>query len=307
MAPYTLPKDAVWFITGCSSGIGHELCDYLSRNTTSRIVATARNPSSLASLPNGPNMLKIPLDVTSDSSIQNALAATLEKFHRVDVVVNNAGYSNMGDTETFSPDVARGMMDANFWGAVRITQLTLPVLREENPKTGQKGGLYLQITSMGGRLAFAGNTFYHASKFALEGWTEGLAKEIPEDWNIKFLCVEPGGVKTRYAETSLDGFDRSTRHPAYTDPNMPTNVILRYKESPQATANWADPRTVVSVLYGYVKQGGEWPLRLPLGSDSWGMQAKALEQGLKDLESVKSISNSTSSIEQLGSIKFLKA
>ena len=306
MAPYELPGDAVWFITGCSSGLGYALCEHLTKNTSSRVVATARKPSTLENLPTGPNILKLALDVTSDSSIAEALAATLERFGRIDVVVNNAGFSAMGDTETMDVEQARGVMEANFWGAVRVTQRVLPILRESNPKTGAKGGLVVQITSMGGRLAFAGNTFYHASKFALEGFTEGLAKEMSPEWGIHFLCVEPGGVKTRYAETATSSFDASSRLEVYKDPGMPTNQLLKYKESPEATKNWAEPERVVQVLHEFVEKGGEWPLRLPLGSDSWGMQKQALEQGLKDLDQLKEVSNSTSGEEQLASIGFLK-
>ncbi|KAK3217006.1 hypothetical protein GRF29_1g1630795 [Pseudopithomyces chartarum] len=306
MAPYQLPKDAVWLITGCSSGLGYALCEHLTKNTSSRVVATARKPSTLESLPTGPNILKLPLDVTSDSSIADALTTTLKQFGRIDVVVNNAGYSVMGDTETMDMDQARGVMEANFWGAVRVTQRVLPILRESNPKTGVKGGLVVQITSMGGRLAFAGNTFYHAAKFALEGFTEGLAKEMPPEWGIRFLCVEPGGVKTRYAETATSGFDTSARLEVYKNPNTPTNQLLKYKESPEATKNWAEPERVVQVLFEFVERGGEMPLRLPLGSDSWGMQKHALEQGIKELDQLKDVSNSTSGEEQLASIEFLK-
>lgn len=212
----------------------------------------------------------------------------------------------MGDTETMDMQQARGVMEANFWGAVRVTQLCLPILREENVKTGRRGGLVMQVTSMGGRLAFAGNTFYHASKFALEGFTEGLAKEVPDEWDVHFLCVEPGGVKTKYAETSTGGFDVENRLEVYKDPAMPTNLLLKYKESPEATRNWAEPERVVEVLCAFVERGGEMPLRLPLGSDSWGMQKKALEDGLRDLEAVKDVSVSTSGEEQLASIGFLR-
>lgn len=306
MAPYTLPKDAVWFITGCSSGIGHALCAHLIKHTSSRIVATARNPSALETLPNSPQLLKLALDVTSSASITAALSATLERFGRIDVVVNNAGYGIMGDTETMGLGQARDVMETNFWGAVRITQLTLPILRDSNVTNGTKGGLIMQITSMGGRLAFAGNAFYHASKFALEGFTEALAKEVLPDWGIHFLCVEPGGVKTRYAETVTAGFDTSARLDVYQNPEMPTNQMLRYKESPDATKNWADPERVAQVLYELVQQGGEWPLRLPLGSDSWGMQRMACEQALEELDAMKELSCSTSGEEQLASIGFLK-
>jgi NAD(P)-dependent dehydrogenase (short-subunit alcohol dehydrogenase family) len=306
MAPYTLPPNAVWFITGCSSGIGHALCAHLATKTDSRVVATARNLSTLSTLPSGPNILKLSLDVTSEISIQDALVTALQHFSRIDIVVNNAGYGLMRDTETMDLSKARKMMDANFWGVVRITQLALPIFRESNADTGSKGGLVIQITSMGGRLAFAGNAFYHASKFALEGFTESLANEVPEEWGIHFLCVEPGGVKTKYAETSTEGFEAEKRHHAYKDPTLPTNVLLKYKESPQATANWAEPEKVAEVMYGYVERGGEMGLRLPLGSDSWGMQKRAMEEGIGELERLKEVSCSTSGQDQLSSIDFLR-
>ncbi|KAF2691400.1 short-chain dehydrogenase/reductase-like protein SDR [Lentithecium fluviatile CBS 122367] len=310
MPPYSLPKDAVWFITGCSSGIGHALCMHLSTKTHSRIAATARNPSSLASLPSSPNILKLALDVTSDFSVQEALSATVKEFSRIDVVVNSAGYGAMGDTETMDMAKARGMMETNFWGAVRVTRLVLPILREENGRAGMmKGGLIMQITSMGGRVAFAGNTFYHASKFALEGFTEGLARELPEEWAVRFLCVEPGGVKTGYSETATKGFDGEKRLEVYKDPRLPTNMMLRYKETAEATKGWAEPGKVAEVLYEYLRDGGmggEMGLRLPLGSDSWGMQKHALEEGLVELERAREVSCKTSGMEQLESIGFLK-
>ncbi|KAF1958659.1 retinol dehydrogenase 8 [Byssothecium circinans] len=308
MAPYTLPSNAVWFVTGCSTGIGYALCEYLTTNTTSRVVATARNPTALNSLPTGPNITKLALDVTSDVSIQAALAVILEKYGRIDVVVNNAGFGIRGDTETTELSHARAVMDANFWGAARITQLVLPILREQNPKTGAIGGLIIQVTSMGGRVAFPANTFYHASKFALEGFTEGLSKEVSPDWNIRFLCVEPGGVKTNYVETSTPKFDGKERHPAYTDPNLPTNLLFKYLGAPEAMANFAEPGKLAEVLVKYVEEGGEMPLRLPLGMDAWGSLMEGAEANLKDLEKVKEVAVSISDRgeEQLKSIKFLK-
>ncbi|OAG10476.1 short-chain dehydrogenase [Paraphaeosphaeria sporulosa] len=306
MTPYNLPADAVWFVTGCSSGIGYALCEYLIKHTSSRVVATARKPTTLACLPDGPNILKLALDVTSDASIQTALNSTLSRFARIDVVVNNAGYGVMGDTESMDLPRARGVMDTNFWGAVRVTQLSLPILREENIKTGRRGGLVMQITSMGGRVAFAGTTFYHASKFALEGFTEGLSKELPTEWDIHFLCVEPGGVKSKYAETGMSTFDEANRLEVYKDPNMPTNQLLKYIESPGAAKNWAEPERVAEVLYGYVKKGGEMPLRLPLGSDAWGLLKAAAESNAKELEVLMGVSCSTSGKEQLESLDFLK-
>jgi NAD(P)-dependent dehydrogenase (short-subunit alcohol dehydrogenase family) len=309
MAPYTLPNDAVWFITGCSSGIGLALATYLSTvSSTTRIVATARKPSTLDSLPNSPNVLKLALDVTNEESIQLALKETLAKFGRIDVLVNNAGYNILAEGETVAPDAARNLMDTNFWGAVRLTQLVLPIFREQNAATGQKGGVILQVTSLGGRLAFAGNSFYHASKFALEGWTEAIAKEMLPDWNIHFSCVEPGGVKTNYAHNSLVTAESGAQqHSAYADPNSPTNLLRKYHENPQLMANFAEPEAVVKAIYEFV-QRGELPLRLPLGADSWGVQKKGLEANLKRLEVAKPVALSVSKNgeEQLKSIEFLE-
>jgi NAD(P)-dependent dehydrogenase (short-subunit alcohol dehydrogenase family) len=148
MAPYNLPSNAVWFITGCSSGIGQHLALYLAKNTSSRIVATARKPADLASIPDSPNVLKLTLDVSSESSIKAAIAATLEKWSRIDVVVNNAGYGLMADTETVVLAKAHAIMDANFWGAVLITQLALPIMRETNAENGGQRGVQIRARGL---------------------------------------------------------------------------------------------------------------------------------------------------------------
>jgi NAD(P)-dependent dehydrogenase (short-subunit alcohol dehydrogenase family) len=302
MSPYTLPPQPVWFITGCSSGIGAALCTHLALKTSARVVATARNPASLSALPAGPNLLKLQLDVTQEPSITAALAAAVQHYGRIDVLVNNAGYGVMSDTETLDLDKARALMETNFWGPVLLSQKILPVFREQNAKTGGPvGGLVLQITSLGGRLAFQGNTAYHASKFALEGFTEGLAKEMAPEWNIHFLCVEPGGVKTQWVTTDTAAFDREARLDVYKDPGMPTSRLLAYKDSPEAMRHWAEAERVVEVLVGYVERGGEMGLRLPLGSDSWGMQRKAVEEEGKRLDALKELACSTSGMEQLAS------
>ena len=156
--------------------------------TSNRIVATARNPTSLSSIPDTPNVLKLPLDVTSISSIEAALAATLNHFHRLDVVVNNAGYTLVGDTEAAGDAEARALMDTNFWGMVDVTKRTLGIMRDENVKNGgQQGGVVLNVSSMGGWFGFPACSFYHASKFAMEGWTEAVTKELPAEWNSMLM------------------------------------------------------------------------------------------------------------------------
>jgi short-subunit dehydrogenase len=99
------------------------------------------------------------------------------------VVVNNAGYTLRGDAENANDEDSHKCVETNFWGMVRVTKHALRIFREENPKTGQQGGVILNVSSMGGRVAFPGNAFYHASKFAMEGFTEAVQKEVRPDWN----------------------------------------------------------------------------------------------------------------------------
>ena len=113
-------------------------------------------------------------------SIETALSDTLAKFGRIDVLVNNAGYTLVGDTEVAGDEESRMLFDTNFWGMVNITKRVLGIMREKNPK---QGGVILNISSMGGFIGFPGSAFYHASKFAMEGWTEAVAKELPVEWN----------------------------------------------------------------------------------------------------------------------------
>ncbi|KAI1293115.1 short-chain dehydrogenase/reductase-like protein SDR [Xylaria venustula] len=301
--PYHLPSDAVWFITGCSSGIGQALVQLIAK-TSNRIVATARNVSSLSSLPANERVLQLELDVNSTKSIDAAFESTLERFGRIDVVVNNAGYTLVGDTESAGDAEARALMDTNFWGVVDVTKRALGIMRETNAKNGQQGGVILNMSSMGGWSGYPGGSFYHASKFAVEGWTEAVAKELPNSWNIHLCNIEPGGVKTNYATSSLKHM--AERHPAYENPNYPTNLMLSYLLSDQGRSLWAEASSVAAAIYHIVNRGGRIPIRVPLGPDAWGMIAKDLEDTKADLDELKDISLSVGDPKQLDSIDFLK-
>ncbi|KAI8162607.1 putative oxidoreductase [Colletotrichum sp. SAR 10_70] len=190
--PYKITSDAVWFVSGCSSGIGQSLAQLIAK-TSNRVAATARNPADLSEIPDGENVLKLQLDVCSKSSIESALAATVKKWGRIDIVVNNAGYTLAGDAEGAGDEEARAVMDTNFWGMVDVTKKALGIMRDENPKSGQQGGVIINISSIGGWAGFPGQAFYHASKFAMEGWTESVAKELPTAWNIAIYAVVSSG------------------------------------------------------------------------------------------------------------------
>lgn len=123
-------------------------------------MATARNVDTLSYLPNEAKVLKLGLDVTSRQATLDVLSATVAKFGRLDVVINNAGYALMGDTEAISESDARLQMETLFWGPVQITQMAVRIFREVNPIG--KGGTIVQVSSIGGYLTFPGSSFYHA-------------------------------------------------------------------------------------------------------------------------------------------------
>ncbi|KAJ5309280.1 hypothetical protein N7508_004659 [Penicillium antarcticum] len=154
-----LDSNTVWFITGCSSGVGKSLANIIHA-AGHHIVATARGVNTLSYLPEGPNVLKLALDVTCRQTILKSLAISIEKFGHIDVVINNAGYALMGDSEAIPESDARLQMETLFWGPVLITQEAVRIFREINP--AGKGGTVVQISSIGGYLTFSGSSFYHA-------------------------------------------------------------------------------------------------------------------------------------------------
>jgi NAD(P)-dependent dehydrogenase (short-subunit alcohol dehydrogenase family) len=148
-----------------------------------RIIATARNQADLSYLPdNNPEVLKLTLDVTSVVSVDAAFAAAAEHFgedFHLDVVVNNAGYSLSGDTEGATEEEMHQVMETLFFGTVRMTTRSISVMRQAKDR---QGGLIFQISSLAGLCAFPGHAFYHAGKFAVEGFSESVAREMHPDW-----------------------------------------------------------------------------------------------------------------------------
>ena len=189
----------VWFVTGTSTGFGR-LWAEAALERGDRVVATARNLESLKDLVERfpGTVLALELDVTDREGAFSAVGKAVERFGRIDVVVNNAGYGHFGMVEELTERELRQQMETNFFGAVWVTQAVLPVLRE------QGSGHVLQVTSEGGIRAYPGIGAYHASKWALEGLSESLWQEVA-GFGIHVTCVEPGPYKT-------DWLDRGSRH-----------------------------------------------------------------------------------------------
>ncbi|RUP30023.1 MAG: SDR family oxidoreductase [Mycolicibacterium sp.] len=196
----------VWFITGTSRGFGREwTAAALERGD--KVAATARNVSTLDDLvaKYGDALLPIALDVTDRDADFAAVKTAHEHFGRLDVVVNNAGYGQFGFIEELSEAEARDQIETNVFGALWITQAALPYLR------AQGSGHIIQVSSIGGISAFAGLGAYHASKWALEGFSQSLAAEV-ERFGIHVTLIEPGGFATDWGGASAK---RTTELPEY--------------------------------------------------------------------------------------------
>jgi NAD(P)-dependent dehydrogenase (short-subunit alcohol dehydrogenase family) len=196
----------VWFITGTSKGFGRVWAE-AALERGDRVAATARDVSTVRALEEryGDRALALALDVTDKSAVAAAVAQTIERFGRIDVAINNAGYGLFGAVEEVSEAEARAQMETNFFGALWVTQAVLPQMRE------QKSGHIIQVSSIGGVNAFPTIGMYHASKWALEGFSQSLAAEVAP-MGIFVTLVEPGGYATDWGGASAI---RATPLPAY--------------------------------------------------------------------------------------------
>jgi NAD(P)-dependent dehydrogenase (short-subunit alcohol dehydrogenase family) len=184
-------------VTGSSSGMGFETSLALARNGFDTY-ATMRNieergAKQIADIAKNENLPIeiIQLDVNNDNSVSDAINRIVSEKNRIDVVVNNAGYDLMGALEETSIDEIKSQFETNFFGAVRVTQAVIPMMKK------QGGGIIVNTTSLGGRISFPLNSAYHASKFALEGLSESIRYEL-EPFRIKIIVIEPGGVGSNF-------------------------------------------------------------------------------------------------------------
>ena len=210
----------VWFITGCSTGFGRELAKYLLENDY-RVVVTARNVEKVQDLVeiNKENALALALDVTDKTQVTESVAQAEEHFGKIDVLVNNAGFGYFGAIEESDETEVRAMFETNFWGLAEMTRAVLPKMREE------KSGTIVNISSIGGFVGFPSVGYYNATKFAVNGFSEALQKEVAP-LGIDVIIVEPSGFRTDWAGRSA---------------NDATNTIADYAET--AGANQAAIRS----------------------------------------------------------------
>jgi len=258
-----------WLITGTSSGFGHAFASYALEKGYN-VVATARNPAKLKDLvAQAPDrVLALTLDVDRPQDAEAAVSAAVERFGRIDVLINNAGYGIVGAVEETPDSALRALMETNFFGAVAVIRAALPTLR------AQRSGAIVNISSLGGQLSFAGFGAYSASKFALEGISEALAQEVAP-FGVKVLLVEPGNFRTNLLGSG-------TREMPVTD---------AYRESVGGTREFArgmhgaqvgDPLKAARAI-DLALEAEKTPLRLQLGEDAVAAVRAHAQTMLEDL------------------------
>ncbi|RKH73960.1 SDR family NAD(P)-dependent oxidoreductase [Corallococcus aberystwythensis] len=200
----------VWFVTGASSGIGAGVVR-AALEAGDRVVATARNVEKLRSaigVQAGERLAFVPLDVTKEEQAQQAVAAAVGQFGRIDVLVNNAGYSLIGNLESLTPAQIEQQFATNFYGVLHVLRAVLPVMRR------QRSGRIFNVSSMAGVIGYATVGAYAATKFAVEGLSLSVAQEV-ERFGIKVTVVEPGFFRTDllapqsvvFGDLTVEGYD----------------------------------------------------------------------------------------------------
>jgi len=237
-------------ITGASSGIGRAAARLFAQRGW-QVAATMRNPAKETELSQLPNVRLYALDVTDAASIERAVAAAIGDFGGLDALVNNAGYGVDGVFEAMTDDTIARQFDTNVLGLMRCTRAVIPHFR------AQKSGTIVQIASMGGRITFPLYSIYHATKFAVEGFSESLQYEL-EPFGIRVKIVEPGAIKTDFYDRNREFVMRDDLKPAYG-----TFVGKVEKVSQQAGAKAVGPEVVAETIFGAATDGST-KLRYPV-------------------------------------------
>jgi NAD(P)-dependent dehydrogenase (short-subunit alcohol dehydrogenase family) len=269
----------VWFITGAGRGMGVDIAK-AALAAGNAVVATGRNTDAVTkAVGQADDLLVVKLDITDPASAQAAVQATLERFGRIDVLVNNAGNFIAGFFEEITPDNFRGQLETNLFGPLNVTRAVLPVMR------GQRSGLVVTMSSTAGLVGQEFCTAYAASKFALEGWSDSLTPEVAP-FGIRTMLVEPGFFRTdlltqestSYAEPTIEDYADRTR---------------------QTVANWksmngqqgGDPAKLAKALVQLASQD-EPPLRWIAGADAVATTEQKANTLLAQADAYRELSSS---------------
>src|SRR6202162_3618324 len=242
----------VWLITGSGNGLGRDIAEAAPAAGDSR-TAGARRTEELAPLvaQYGERVKPVKLEVRDEAAAKAAVQLAVDTFGRLDVLVNNAGYGQFAPFEQMSAEDFQAIVDTCFYGVVYTTRAAVPVMRK------QKSGHIFQVSSVGGRIAYGGNTPYHAAKWAVGGFSDALAMEVAP-FGVKVWPVGPGGIRTTWARRA--GQNATNLLPDYEASVGSMLELLRSLEG----RSEGDPRKIADVIVRLANRDGV-PVRLILG------------------------------------------
>jgi NAD(P)-dependent dehydrogenase (short-subunit alcohol dehydrogenase family) len=242
-------------ITGSSTGIGRATAKHFQANGWN-VIATMRKPENEAELNQLDNVLVTRLDVQDQDSISSAIAAGIEKFGKIDVLLNNAGYGLMGSFESIPRESIQRQYEVNVFGLFDVTRSILPHFRDN------KSGVIMNVSSVGGRITFPLISPYHSTKWAVEGFSESLQYELAP-LGIKVKLIEPGGVATDFGGRSLDfQHDQSL-----TDYNEMVGKVMAAFQDPERNASMSTAEYAAEKIYHAATDGSD-QLRYIIGQDA---------------------------------------
>lgn len=270
-----------WFITGANRGLGLEIAR-AALESGEQVIATARRPEQIGAALGGfgDRLVALPLDVTDERAISASVEAAIARFARIDVLVNNAGYGQLGPFELVSPQAIERQFATNLLGVFALTRAVLPVMR------AQRSGHIVNTSSIAGLTGFDGSSLYCATKFALEGWSESLGLELAP-FGIKTTLVEPGRFRTDFLDSS------SVSHG---DLEIVDYADYAAKRKPKLDAgNHAqagDPvklgRAIVTLAHS-----ARPPVRFAAGAEAWGVVTERVKRVMVEAEAWRDLTLST--------------
>ncbi|WP_339308012.1 oxidoreductase [Paenibacillus sp. FSL R5-0519] len=271
----TLSEPKVWLITGCSTGFGRHIAEQ-AIDAGYKVVVTARNVDQITDLTAGheDHVLALPLDVTNSEQIRYVVDRTIEKFNRIDVLVNNAGIGYFSSVEESVEEETRKMFEINFWGLMHVTNAVLPHMRS------QKNGHIINFSSIGGLTSFPTLGYYHATKYAVEGISESLSQELAP-FNIHVTLIEPSSFRT-------DWGGRSSAKTETSIPELKESIVGQMLQGIQLGAGQeaGDPLKAAEAVIKVVETT-EPPLRLLLGQQAYDAATYKFNNMLESIEEWK--------------------
>ncbi len=245
----------IWLITGSGSGLGRDIAE-AALSSGDSVVAGARRLEELNALVEqyGDRVTPVKLDVRDETAAKAAVETAVDKYGRLDVLVNNAGYGYLAPFEQISSEQFRDVVETCLFGVVYTTRAAVPVMRR------QKSGHIFQVSSVGGRMAVAGNSPYHAAKWAVGGFSDSLADEVAA-FGVKVCSLEPGGIRTNWAQRA--GQNSPELMPEYEES---VGAIYRLLAAVRGNAE-GDPKKIAAVVVKLANME-EVPKRLILGKDA---------------------------------------